>query len=80
MPPAVADSSSPSDEKWWRDYLERKLDLEREKMRRDDDRHRDLMNFNKMSLMAQEKSTKIKVEAINGLTDAIMKVIETKFK
>lgn len=79
-PAAAADSSSASDEKWWRDYLERKLDLEREKMRREDDRHRDLMNFHKMSLIAQEKSTKIKVDAMNSLMDAFTKLVETKFK
>lgn len=78
-PPSAATSSAPSDDKWWRDYLERKMDLEKEKLRRDDERHRDVMNFRKMSIMVQEKSEKMKVEAMNNLTSAIAKLIEDRF-
>lgn len=79
VPPAASKTSAPSDDKWWRDYLDRKLDLEKEKLRRDDERHRDVMNFRKMSIMVQEKSEKMKVEAMTGLTSAITKLIEAKF-
>lgn len=79
VPTEAIESSLPSDEKWWRDYLERKLDMEKEKMRREEDRHRDLMNFRKMSIMLQEKTEKVKVDALNGLTTAITKLLEAKF-
>lgn len=78
-PPHKSNESS-TDDKWWRDYMERKLELEREKLRRKDERHRDLMNSHKMTALAQEKSTKIKVDAITDLTGAITKLLEAKSK
>lgn len=66
------------DQNWWKDYFERKLELEREKIRKQDERHKDQMNFQKMAIMLQEKVEKIKVDAINSLTSALLRLEETK--
>lgn len=64
------------DENWWKDYFERKLEMEREKMVKEDERHKDRMNFQKMAIMLQERMEKVKVEAINNLTNALLRVQE----
>lgn len=68
------------DSVWWREYLDKKLEMDREKMRREQERHKDNMNFQKMALMLQEKVEKIKVDAINNLTNAISKLADQKAK
>ncbi len=52
---------------WWKDYFEQKLELEKEKLQKEHERHKDNLNFQKM-LLIQDK---LKVEAINSLTSAI---------
>lgn len=74
-PPGIPSSI---DENWWKEYFERKLELEREKIRKQDERHKDQMNFQKMAIMLQEKVEKIKVDAIHGLTNALIRLQETK--
>lgn len=74
-PPGIPSSI---DESWWKEYFERKLELEREKIRKQDERHKDQMNFQKMAIMLQEKVEKIKVDAIHGLTNALVRLQETK--
>lgn len=66
------------DQSWWKAFFDRKLELEREKMKLAQERHRDNMNFQKMALMLQERVEKVKVEAINSLTSAIAKLAEAK--
>lgn len=68
------------DQSWWKEYFDKKLELEREKLKREQERHKDNMNFQKMALMLQEKVEKVKVEAINNLTNAITKLAEAKQK
>lgn len=70
--------SSDIDQGWWKEYFDKKLDLEKEKMKREQERHKDNMNFQKMALMLQEKVEKIKVDAINSLTTAITKLADTR--
>lgn len=74
-PPGIPSSI---DENWWKEYFERKLELEREKIRKQDERHKDQMNFQKMAIMLQEKVEKIKVDAIHGLTNALIRLQESK--
>ncbi|XP_055317617.1 uncharacterized protein LOC129576464 [Sitodiplosis mosellana] len=62
------------DETWWRGYFEQKLELERKKMDKEDERHKDRMNFQKMAIMLQERVEKIKVEAMNNLTNALLRL------
>lgn len=78
LPSHVNDIDDIDDKLWWKDYLEKKLELDREKMKREQERHKDNMNFQKMTLMLQEKVEKIKVDAINNLTNAITKLAEQK--
>lgn len=63
---------------WWKDYFERKLTMDREKIDLQREMHRDLMHFNKMSLIQQEKIERIKIEAINSLTSTLQKFVEVK--
>lgn len=65
---------------WWQDYFERKLQMERDKIDLQKEMHRDLMQFNKMSLLQQEKIERIKIEAINNLTSTLQKLVEVKCK
>lgn len=65
-------------ENWWKEYLEQKLDVEREKIDLQREMHRDMMAFNKMSLIQQEKLERIKIEAINSLTGTLQKFVEVK--
>lgn len=62
------------DESWWKSYFERKLELEREKMLKEEERHKDRINFQKMALMLQERAEKLKVDAMNNLTNALLKL------
>ncbi|XP_013104726.1 uncharacterized protein LOC106085175 isoform X2 [Stomoxys calcitrans] len=71
------DSSSAS---WWQNYFERKLQVERDKIDLQKEMHRELMQFNKMSLLQQEKIERIKIEAINNLTSTLQKLVEVKYK
>lgn len=64
-------NSSSNNSNWIREYLQRKLELERERLKNQQDRHRDRMNFQKMTLMVQEKMEKSKVDALRSLTDVI---------
>lgn len=68
------------DQSWWKEYFNKKLELEREKMKREQERHKDNMNYQKMALMMQERADKTKVEAINNLTNAISKLTEVRKK
>lgn len=52
---------------WWKEYFEQKLELEKEKLQKEDERHKDNLNFQKMVLIQD----KLKVDAINSLTSAI---------
>lgn len=65
---------------WWKEYFERKLVMEREKIELQKEMHRDLMHFNKMSLIQQEKIERIKIDAINNLTVTLQKFVEVKNK
>lgn len=65
------------DETWWKSYFEKKLELEREKLNKEEERHKDRMNFQKMALMLQERVEKVKVEAVNNLTKALLRIQET---
>lgn len=70
----VADSI---DESWWKNYFEQKLELERTRMEKEEERHKDRMNFQKMAIMLQERVEKIKVEAMNNLTNALLRLQES---
>lgn len=75
---AITSSRPTSDDMWWRNYLNRKLDLDKEKMRQADEQHRDLIKMRKLEIFTKEKSDKLKIEAIQELTNAITKFIGTK--
>lgn len=68
------------DENWWKNYFEQKLKLERMRMEKEDERHTDRMNFQKMAIMLQERTEKIKIEAINNLTNALVGLQEPSKK
>ncbi|XP_055921199.1 uncharacterized protein LOC129952575 [Eupeodes corollae] len=63
---------------WWKDYFERKLTMDKEKIDLQREMHRDMMHFNKMSLIQQEKIERIKIDAINNLTSTLQKFVEVK--
>lgn len=63
---------------WWKDYFEKRLELDRERMKRQHDRHKELIGMQKAALMMNEKSEKAKVEAINNLTNAINRMVDAK--
>ncbi|KAM7346137.1 uncharacterized protein ACRADG_012118 [Cochliomyia hominivorax] len=65
---------------WWQDYFERKLQVERDKIELQREMHKELMQFNKMSLLQQEKIERVKIEAINSLTSTLQKLVEVKYK
>lgn len=62
------------DDNWWKTYFEQKLELERKRMDKEDERHKDRMNFQKMAIMLQERVEKVKVEAMNNLTNALLRL------
>lgn len=66
--------STTYDECWWKTYFEQKLELERKRMDKEDERHKDRMNFQKMAIMLQERVEKVKVEAMNKLTNALLRL------
>ncbi|XP_036330436.1 uncharacterized protein LOC118742459 isoform X2 [Rhagoletis pomonella] len=66
------------DEPWWKDYFERKLEVEREKIQCQKALHREQMQFHKMSLLQQEKIERLKIDAINSLTGTLQKLVEAK--
>lgn len=72
--------SSVDPQSWWQDYFNRKLQVERDKVELQKEMHRELMQFNKMSLLQQEKIERIKIEAINNLTSTLQKLVEVKYK
>lgn len=67
-------STSSFDDNWWKTYFDQKLDLERKRMDKEDERHKDRMNFQKMAIMLQERVEKVKVEAMNNLTNALLRL------
>lgn len=60
-------SNGDTDRNWWKDYFEQKLELEKEKLQKEHERHKENLNFQKLVLIQD----KLKVEAINNLTSAI---------
>ncbi|XP_075166945.1 uncharacterized protein LOC142239064 [Haematobia irritans] len=74
------ESPSSSHANWWQKYFERKLQVERDKIDLQKEMHHELMQFNKMSLLQQEKIERIKIEAINNLTSTLQKLVEVKYK
>lgn len=77
-PAQISNNTSTSDENWWKNYFNQKLELERKRMDKDDERHKDRMNFQKMAIMLQERVEKIKVEAMNNLTNALLRLQDTE--
>ncbi|KAH8401875.1 hypothetical protein KR009_008359 [Drosophila setifemur] len=67
-----------SDDVWWKDYFERKLEVEREKMEIQRNLQRDHMQIQKMSLVQQERIERMKIDAINSLTATLQKLVEAK--
>lgn len=70
----IPDTGASIDGNWWKSYFDKKLDLERERIQKEDERHKDRINFQKMALMLQERVEKIKVEAMNNLTNVLLKL------
>lgn len=70
-------ASQSIDESWWKNYFEQKLELERKRMEKEDERHKDRMNFQKMAIMLQERVEKIKIEAMKNLTNALLRLQES---
>lgn len=64
-----------SEAAWTRQYFERKLQLQRDRLTIEQDRHRDYLSFQKMTLLLQEKMEKNKIEALRALTEAINRLI-----
>lgn len=73
-PRIVQTLNNSSDDSWWKSYFEQKLELERKRMDKEDERHKDRMNFQKMAIMLQERVEKVKVEAMNNLTNALLRL------
>ncbi|XP_017474598.1 PREDICTED: basic-leucine zipper transcription factor A-like [Rhagoletis zephyria] len=71
-------NGSQDDGTWWKDYFERKLEVEREKIQCQKELHREQMQFHKMSLLQQESIERLKIDAINSLTATLQKLVETK--
>lgn len=71
-------ASQSIDESWWKNYFEQKLELERKRMEKEDERHKDRMNFQKMAIMLQERVEKIKIEAMKNLTNALLRLQESE--
>lgn len=70
-------TTSTVDDSWWKNYFDQKLELERQRLEKEDERHKDRMNFQKMAIMLQERVEKIKVEAMNNLTNALLRLQES---
>ncbi|XP_060660548.1 putative uncharacterized protein DDB_G0271606 [Drosophila nasuta] len=69
---------SQSDDSWWKDYFDRKLDVEREKMELQRCLQREQVQIQKMSLVQQERIERMKIDAINSLTATLQKLVEAK--
>lgn len=65
------------EDSWWKSYFEKKLELERQRLEKEDERHKDRMNFQKMAIMLQERVEKVKVEAMNNFTNALLRLQES---
>ncbi|KAH8292592.1 hypothetical protein KR018_009704, partial [Drosophila ironensis] len=63
---------------WWKDYFERKLEVEREKMELQRSLTREQVQIQKMSLLQQERIERMKIDAINSLTATLQKLVEAK--
>ncbi|XP_068146971.1 myb-like protein AA [Drosophila tropicalis] len=70
--------SSAADDLWWKDYFERKLEMEREKMDLQRSLQREQVQIQKMSLVQQERIERMKIDAINSLTATLQKLVEAK--
>lgn len=68
------------DESWWKNYFEQKLELQRQQMQKEDERHTDHMNFQKIAIMLQKRIEKNKIEAMNNLTNALLRLHEKSDK
>ncbi|XP_017054435.1 uncharacterized protein LOC108096969 [Drosophila ficusphila] len=66
------------DDIWWKDYFERKLEVEREKMELQRNLQREQVQIQKMSLVQQERIERMKIDAINSLTATLQKLVEAK--
>ncbi|KAH8275393.1 hypothetical protein KR026_006419 [Drosophila bipectinata] len=66
------------DDVWWKDYFERKLEVEREKMDLQRSLQREQVQVQKMSLVQQERIERMKIDAINSLTATLQKLVEAK--
>ncbi|XP_017125698.1 uncharacterized protein LOC108145027 [Drosophila elegans] len=66
------------DDIWWKDYFERKLEVEREKMELQRSLQREQVQIQKMSLVQQERIERMKIDAINSLTATLQKLVEAK--
>lgn len=75
--PSVVNAAQ-DDGVWWKDYFERKLDVEREKIQCQKELHREQMQFQKTTALQQEKIERLKIDAINNLTATLQKLVETK--
>ncbi|EDW02317.1 putative uncharacterized protein DDB_G0294196 [Drosophila grimshawi] len=67
-----------ADDAWWKDYFERKLDMEREKMELQRSLQREQTQIQKMSMVQQERIERMKIDAINSLTATLQKLVEAK--
>ncbi|XP_017837653.1 probable basic-leucine zipper transcription factor Q [Drosophila busckii] len=67
-----------ADDIWWKDYFERKLEVEREKMELQRSLTREQVQIQKMSLVQQERMERMKIDAINSLTATLQKLVEAK--
>ncbi|XP_030081064.1 putative uncharacterized protein DDB_G0294196 isoform X2 [Drosophila hydei] len=74
----LAPPPPPQDDVWWKDYFERKLDVEREKMELQRNLQREQLQIQKMSLVQQERIERMKIDAINSLTATLQKLVEAK--
>lgn len=73
----VPGTSTSIDESWWKNYFERKLELERQRLEKEEERHKERMSFQKMAILSQERWEKIKVDAMNNLTNALLRLQES---
>lgn len=69
---------SPPEDAWWKDYFERKLDVEREKIELQRSLQHEQVQIQKMSLVQQERIERMKIDAINSLTATLQKLVEAK--
>lgn len=67
-----------SDDIWWKDYFERKLEVEREKMELQRNLQQEQVQIQKMTLVQQERIERMKIDAINSLTATLQKLVEAK--